>query len=190
MSQGMWTFPNLKLGVFKKKQWRGNLCIQQIRLPARSKSWKERMATPSTNRSRHSLPYGSSFLDRQGNLRTRTWRPCGWSGCEYGYLVHISELSLFEQQFILDRTMRRSHDTWRIIFGAVWNSHPMNWKTDQWTNRDHWCTHDRFQRTYVDVDTLLVRSSLSVHQRQSLPLLRLCTLCRENGRWSCCDLEE
>ena len=58
------------------------------------------------------------------------------------------------------------------------------WKTDQWTNRDHWCTHDRVQRTYVDVHKLLVRSSLSVHQRQSPPLLRLCTLCRENGRWS------
>ena len=27
----------------------------------------------------------------EGNLWTRTWRPNGWSGREYGYLAHISE---------------------------------------------------------------------------------------------------
>ena len=55
-----------------------------------------------------------------------------------------------------------------------------NWKTDQWTNRDHWCEHYSIQRTYVDVDKLTVQPSFSVLQCQNLRLLRLCTLC---GKW-------
>ena len=63
-NQGMWTFPNLKLGV--KKMWQGNrllvkqvretICIQQIRLPGRSRSWKDRMVTQSTRVSSHNSP--------------------------------------------------------------------------------------------------------------------------------------
>ena len=45
--------------------------------------------TISTRVSSHTLTYGSSILDRQGDLRRRTWRPYGWSGREDGYLGHI-----------------------------------------------------------------------------------------------------
>ena len=50
--------------------------------------------------------------------------------------------------------------------------------------------HNWFRRTYVDVDKLVVQPIFSVHQRQNQRLLRLCTLCVENGRWSYGNLEE
>ena len=43
-------------------------------------------------------------------------------------------MPLFEQQFILDKTMRRIYDTWRIIFGVVWDSYSMkmkNWSVNK-----------------------------------------------------------
>ena len=43
--------------------------------------------------------------------------------------------------------------------------------------RNHWCKHNLIQRFYVDVDKLIVQQGLSDHQRQTLLLLRLCTLC-------------
>ena len=50
-------------------------------------------------------------------------------------------MPLFERQFILDKTMRRIYDTWRIIFGTVWDSYSM--KVENWSvnKRDHWCKH-------------------------------------------------
>ena len=54
--------------------------------PSKSDHWKNRMVTQSIHVSSHSSSYGSSLLDRQENLRTRTWRPCGWSGCENGQI--------------------------------------------------------------------------------------------------------
>ena len=49
------------------------------------------MVAQSTRVSSHNSPHGSSILDRQEDLRTRTWRPYGRFGREYGYLGHISE---------------------------------------------------------------------------------------------------
>ena len=40
-------------------------------------------------------------------------------------------MPLFKQQFILDKTMRRIYDTWRIIFGTVWNGYSM--KLENWS---------------------------------------------------------
>ena len=108
-------------------------------------------------------------------------------------------IPLFEQQFILDKTTRRIYDTWKNTFGQVWDSDsmeqcgtviPWNWKNDQWTKRNHWYKDYRFQRCYVDLDKLVVWKGLSDHQLQNLRLFRLCAVCRKNGRWSYCDLEE
>ena len=66
-------------------------CIQKIRPPRKSKRWENTIATQSTHVSSDSSSHGSSLLDRQENLRTRTWWPYGWSGREYGYLGQISE---------------------------------------------------------------------------------------------------
>ena len=60
----------------------------------KTKAKKDRMVTQSTRVSSHNSSYGSSILDRQGDLRTRTRWPYEWFGCEYGYLVHISEWHL------------------------------------------------------------------------------------------------
>ena len=46
---------------------------------------------------------------------------------------------------------------------------------------NYWCKHFQFQRTYVDVDKLVVQQNLSDHQCQSLRLLRLCALCGKMG---------
>ena len=85
-------------------------------------------------------------------------------------------MPLFEQQFILHKTVRWIYDTWRIIFGTVWDSYPRNWKTVQLTKRNHWCKHKRPQRCHVDVDKLIMRKGSSDHQRQNLRLLRLCAV--------------
>ena len=54
---------------------------------------------------------------------------------------------------------------------------PWNWKTDQWTERSHWCQQDKIQRCHVDVDKLVVWKGSSDHQRQNLRPFRLCSLC-------------
>ena len=95
--RGCGPFP--KLGVMKmwqgtdcsKNIYRETPCIQSMRLPGRSKSWKDRMVTQSTRVSTHNSSYGSRILDRQGDLRTSAWWPYEWFGREYGYLGHISE---------------------------------------------------------------------------------------------------
>ena len=66
-------------------------CIQKIRPLGKSRSWKNRMVTQSIRVSSHSSPFGSSLLDRQENLRTRTRSFYGWLGREHGHLGHISE---------------------------------------------------------------------------------------------------
>ena len=108
------------------KQLRRNPMHPVNQTPGKSKSWKNRMVTQSSHVSSHSSSYGSSLLDRQEYLRTRKWRPYGRSGREYGHLGHLPELLLlFKQQFILDKTMKRIYDTWRIIVGKVWESFPV-----------------------------------------------------------------
>ena len=94
----------------------------------------------------------------------------------------------FGQQFILDKTMRRIYDTWRVIFGTVWEFETRKLISEQ--KGITGVSNHRFQRCYVDVAKLIVWKGSSVHQRQSLRLLRLSALCGENGRWSHCDLEE
>ena len=59
----------------KRQSWGDPLLkkkLQKIRPTGTSKSLKGRMVTQSTRYSSHSSPYGSSLLDRQGDLRTRT----------------------------------------------------------------------------------------------------------------------
>ena len=83
---------------------------------------------------------------------------------------------LFEQQFILGNTMTNVH----YVKNHLWNSvglFPWNWKTDQWTKRNHWCKHCSCPRCYVDVDKLIVWKGFPDHQRQSLRLLsNLCSV--------------
>ena len=190
-NQGMWTFPNLKPGVVKKshclqKDYGETQSIQYIRPPKRSKSWKDRM---SHNLHVSPATVHHTILDRQGDVRMRTWRPHGWFGREYCYLGHISE-------------WHSSSSSWTRLWGEFtihkesslekWGT-VIQWqcKTDRWTIRNHWCKHN-FQKSkilrgcrqayYVN---RLIRSSTS--QPTSSP-----TLCSvwENGRWSYCDLEE
>ena len=139
------------------------------------------MVTQSTRVSSHSSPYESSLLDRQEDLWTRTWWPCGWSGRECGHLVHISECHSSSSSSSWTRlwgefTMREEASLVECGTVIQWK-----WKTDQWTNRDHWCKHNSFHRTHVDVGKLIVQQSLSDHQRQNLRVLRLCALCMKMG---------
>ena len=67
---------------------------------------------------------------------------------------------------------------------------PRNWKTDQWSKWNHWYKDYWFPRCHMDIDKLIVRTSLSVHQRPNPRILRLCALRGKNGTWSHCDLEE
>ena len=88
------------------------------------------MVTQSLHVSSHSSSYGSSLLDRQEYLRTRTW----WLWMIWTWIwlfwAHFW-IPLFKQQFILDKTMRRIDDTWTITFGLVWDSSSM--KLENWS---------------------------------------------------------
>ena len=62
-------------------------------------------------------------------------------------------IPLFEQQFILDGECTTREEESLEQCGTVL---PWNWKTDQWTKRNHRCEHYRSQRWYVDVDKFIV----------------------------------
>ena len=69
--------------------------------------------------SSHSSPNGSSLFDRQGDLRTRTWRPYGWSGREYVYLEHFS--AFHSSTAVLH--LGQDHDAnLRYVKNHFWNS--------------------------------------------------------------------
>ena len=74
-NQGMWTIPNLKPEVFKKKQsWRDPLLVKRLRrnpMHPVNQLAREDQKLKRWNSS-HNSSYGSSILDRHGNLRTRT----------------------------------------------------------------------------------------------------------------------
>ena len=86
------------------------------------------MVTQSTRVSSHNSSHGSSILDRQGDLRTRTWWPHECFGREYGNLGHISACH-----------SSSSSSSWTRPWGEL--VLPRNWKTDQWTKRSRWCKH-------------------------------------------------
>ena len=75
------------------------------------------------------------------------------------------------------KTVRWFYYSSRIISGFCGTIIQWHWKTDPWSNRNHWCDHDWFQRTYVEIDKLVVQQSLSDHKCQNLHLLRLGSLC-------------
>ena len=107
-----------------------------------------------------------SIVRKYTNESPRTqWRIWTWTR-PFG--AH-SWITLFKQLFILVRTMRWSLE----VSGTViqWN-----WKTDPWSNRNHWFENDWFQRTSVEIDKLIVQQSLSDHQRQNPHLLRFSAL--------------
>ena len=158
-------------------------CVTLNPLPPRSKSWKDGMACLQPHFIIRKLSIVRESTDEN---MTTPWIIWTWIWPFGAYFW----MPLFEQQFILDQKMRRIYNTWRITSGTVWTFIPWNWKTDQWTKRNHWCRHFSFRRCYVDVDKLILWEGLTDHQRESLRLLRLCALCVKNGRWSYCDLEE
>ena len=68
------------------------------------------------------------------NLRTKNmttlWTIWAWTWLFGAYFW----MPLFEQQFILDKTVRRVYDTCWIIFGTVWDCHSMklqNWSVNK-----------------------------------------------------------
>ena len=104
-------------------------------------------------------PNASSESDCQGGPKARmvtiyTWlqpqfiirkQYCRWSGRSTDenamtqwmiwtwtwFLGAYFWMPLFEQQFILDKTMRWVYNTWRIIFGTVWESYSA--KLENWS---------------------------------------------------------
>ena len=145
------------------------------------------MATQSTHVSSRRASHGSSLLDRQeirGREPEDLWMNWTWIWLFGAYFLNATlPAAVHRTRQWSEFTKRKESSVEQCRTGIQWN-----WKTDQWTNRDHWCKEDWFQRTWVDVDKLIVQPSLSVHQRHNLRLLRLCTLCGKNGRWSKCDL--
>ena len=94
----------------ERKVWPHHLHISQPQLTIRKQS------SPSSGKS----------VDEN---MTTLWMTltCTWPFGAYFWIP------LFKQQFILDRT-EASYDSWRIIFGTVWNSYSMkleNWSVDK-----------------------------------------------------------
>ena len=190
-NQEMWIFPNLKLGV--KKMWQGDrLLIKQLRGKPYASSKSDCQGRPKAEKTEwsHNLHLSPATVHHteavfsiiQGDLRTRTRWPSEWFGCKYGYVA------LFEQQFILDKSMRWIYD-WRIIFATV----QLFRETVKLISDQNELTGKRtidFQDATWMQTKLIVRKSLSVHQHQNLHLRRLGALCGKNGRWSDCSLEE
>ena len=134
--------------------------------------------TQSARVSSHSSSHGSSLLDCQGELRTRTWRPSEWYGREYGFLMHISEYHSSSSSSSWTRpcrefTLREESSLEQCGTVVQWK-----WETDQWTKRNHWCKHQRFPRCCVDVDKLVELISSPTPKPTATP-----TLCSVWEKW-------
>ena len=155
----------------------------------RKKKRKNRMATQSTRTSSHNSPYGSSLLEHQEKLRTRTRWSYGWLGRDYGYLgiflnatlqavVHLGqdyEANLrFVKNHLLNSVESLFHETGRLIREqteiTVVNTIHFNELT--WMSTSFLC-EKAYQitnaKTYVFSDSML---------------------CGKNERRSYCNLEE
>ena len=134
-SQGMWTFPNLKLGDrLLIEQLRRNPLQQVNQTTGEVQKLKgqhghkiyTRLWRQFITRKQSSRSPGKSTDEK----RTTLWMVWTWIWLCGAYLW----IPLFEQQFILDKTMRRIYDTWRSIFGTVWDSYSMrmrNWSVNK-----------------------------------------------------------
>ena len=168
----MCTFPILKLGV--KKLWQGDrLLLKQLRGNPIKQTTREVQKLRRQNG--HTI---NTCLQPRFTTWKQSSRSSGKSTDENMTTPWMvwTWIRLFGAYFWmpLDKTIRLIYDSWRIIFGIVWDRYSMKMK----------------KRSYVDVDKLIVQPSFSNHQRQNMRLLRLCALRWKNGRWSCCDLEE
>ena len=99
-------------------------------------------------------------------------------------------MPLFKQQFILNKTMRRIYDTWRIIIGTVRDSIPRNWKTDQWTKRNHWCITIDFKDAMWMSTSSMFEKAFQITNAKPTSSPTRCSVWEKTGRWSHCDLVE
>ena len=130
-------FPNLKLGDrLLIEQLRGNPLQQVNQTTGEVQKLKgqhghkiyTRLRPQFITRKQSSRSPGKSTDEK----RTTLWMVWTWIWLCGAYVW----IPLFEQQFILDKTMRRIYDSWKIIFleqcGTViqWK-----WETDLWTKK-------------------------------------------------------
>ena len=177
---------------FDEEEVTGTWSIQQIRKLGKSQCWKKIMVTQSTCVSSRSSPYGSSLLDRQEDLRTRTWRPYGWFGREYGYLAQISEC----------HSSRSSSSSWTRLWGEItireessleWFGTVIHWKwkkliSDQ-TEIIGMTTIDFKEFTWRSTSLLCSRAYRITNAKTHI--FSDSVLCVErHGRRSYCNLEE
>ena len=107
------------------------------------------MVTQLTRVSSHSSQYGSSLLDRQEDLRTRTWRPYGWSGREYVHVGHISECHSASSSSSWSGPWGESTTREESSLELCGKVIQRKWETDRWTKRNHWYKHNWYQRKIV-----------------------------------------
>ena len=201
MNQGMWTFPNLKPGVFHEeevterpvayKTATGKPVASSESDHPGSQHLKNRMATQSAHVSSHSSSHGSSLLDRQENLRTRTRWSCGWLGREHGYLGHISECHSSSSSSSWTRLWAnlrclKNNNLWSCV-GQLFNENEK--QIGEQTEITGVNTINFEEPTWMST-SLLCSRAYQITNAKTYVFSRLCALCRKNGRRSCCNLEE
>ena len=143
-NQGMWTFPNLEPGVFKKRQsWGDPLATGNPRDPVNQTAREDQKLKEKNGhtilkclqpqviiRKQYSRSSGRSTDENTMTL----WMICTGTWLFWGISLNATlraALHLGQDYFILDKTMRWIYDTWRIIFGTVWDSYSA--KLEDWS---------------------------------------------------------
>ena len=122
------------------------------------KAEKKKKVTQSTRVSSPSSPHGSSLLDRQENLRTRTWWPFGWSGREHGYFGHISECHSSSRSSSWTRLWGEFTIREGSYLGKCGTVIQRSWETDQWTKNTAVSTINFKELTWMSTSLLCSRA--------------------------------
>ena len=175
-NQEMWIFPNLKPGVFKKRQWRRDpLLIKKLRgNPMHPVNQTTREAQKLKENNGHAI---YTCLQPQFTIRKQSSRSSGRSTDENMTTIWMIRTWLWPFGHVSGWHSSSNSSSWTRLWGEFTIREessleqcgtviPWNWKTDQWSKWNHWKKDCWFPRCHVDVDKLIVRKCLSAHQRQ------------------------
>ena len=135
-SQGMWTFPNLKLGDrMPIEQLRGNPLQQVNQTTGKSKSWKNSTVTQSARLSSHSYHTDAVFSITRKIYGREHDDPMDDLDVNMFYVGHISEYHSSSSSSSWTRPWGESTMREESFSEQRWTVSQWKWATDRWTKK-------------------------------------------------------
>ena len=139
----------------------------------------------------HNFFISSVFVphtDTVYSIVRKTWTKCR-TRCERDYLGNVYEYHSSSSSSCWSRSWSEFTICQESLLEFFEQVIQRNWKSDQVSDRDHWCINDWLRRAHMERDKLAVWQSLTDHECQNLRLRRLDALSGEYERESERSLE-